>query len=59
MDIKVEVIFTDGYEKRYTEAVAKAFVNKKRKEMVVQKPDRGTSDHGTLDRSSSRAPAAF
>ena len=24
-EIKVEVMFTDGYQKRYTEAVAKAY----------------------------------
>lgn len=28
-EIKVEVMFTDGYQKRYTEAVAKAYQKKK------------------------------
>nr|DAE98474.1 MAG TPA: hypothetical protein [Caudoviricetes sp.]DAX63309.1 MAG TPA: hypothetical protein [Caudoviricetes sp.] len=28
-EIKVNVVFTDGYQKRYTEAVAKAYQKKK------------------------------
>ena len=34
-EIKVEVMFTDGYQKRYTEAVAKAYQKKKHREMVA------------------------
>lgn len=33
-EIKVEVMFTDGYRKRYTEAVAKAYQKKSRKTVV-------------------------
>lgn len=47
-EIKVEVMFTDGYQKRYTEAVAKAYQKKKHREMVEAKqrnPRSHTSDN--------------
>lgn len=46
-EIKVEVMFTDGYQKRYTEAVAKAYQKKNHRKMVEAKqrnPRSHTSD---------------
>lgn len=35
-EIKVEVTFTEGYEKRYTEACLKQIANRERKQKEVE-----------------------